>query len=181
MSLGTILHACFSVGAKQSTRCGVLAWQKSRKRKRNTELCFGVVGPGFLNQWAIGHFAVGHRAIRKIGCYWFKKVLFHLYLEENWQKSRTPMSWPFFRIRAKIALPEVKTSFFWSSKQNNDLKMETSFFEAESHRAMVQQRWPRKQWATQTFKKYKMVHGFENVENHWVRQKQSAWFIRTNQ
>ena len=47
--------------------------------------------------------------------------------------------------------------------------METSFFEAEGHRAKVQQRWSTEQWATQTFKKYKMGHVIEKVENHLAR------------
>ena len=61
---------------------------------------------GFLNQWAIGDFAVGHRAIRKVGCLVQKSVISVILQCADF----------FSEIRAKIALPEVKTFFLRSGQ-----------------------------------------------------------------
>ena len=165
--------------------------------------CSRAAEAGFLNQWAIGDFAVDHRVIRKIGCLVQKSLIsvisigeltkiedfdaltFFSDTGENcsprgedlfFRRSGQKLVFQrvFFEIRAKIALPKVKTFFFEAQgnhlANNADSKVETSFFEAEGHRAMVQQRWSTEQWATQTFKKYKMGHVIEKVENHLAKE-----------
>ena len=42
---------------------------------------------------------------------------------------------------------------------------------------MVQQQWSTEQWAMQTFKKHKMGHVSENIENHCSKTNASnKWF-----
>ena len=82
----------------------------------------------------------------------------------------------FFGHLGKNRSPRVEKPFFldqgshWAN--NADSKVETFFFfEAVCHRAIAQQQWSAGQCAMQTFKKHKMGHGSENVENHCSR----AW------
>ena len=139
--------------------------------------------------WTIEVFAVDCRAIRKISS-WFKKVLFQLYLLDNWQnwglrcadlfcrnqgenRSSRAKDLFFSEIWEKIALPEVMTFFLrsgqWLSKQSW-LESEDLFLfwggvpESYFPIAVV-----RREWAMQTFKTQKMGHGSEKVENHWPK------------
>ena len=124
---------------------------------------FHVARPGFLNQWATEDFAVGHRAIRQIGCSIQKSLIsvisFGGLTKIGDSKALTFLS----EIKAKIALPEVKTFFFYFGDQGKnrsprgedlffggqgnhwaysaDSKKETFFFEAEGHRPVVKQGW----------------------------------------
>ena len=103
--------------------------------------CSRAAEAGFLNQWAIGDFAVDHRVIRKIGCLVQKSLISvisigeftkiedfdaltffsdtgencsprgeDLFFRRSGQKLVFQRG--FFEIRAKIALPKVKTFFF---------------------------------------------------------------------
>ena len=76
-----------------------------------------VYSTGFLNQWAIGDFEVGHRAIRKIGC-WVQKSLISVISTGELTNIEDTDALTFFRIKAKIARPEVKIFFFRNSGQS---------------------------------------------------------------
>ena len=87
-------------------------------------------------------------------------------------QNRSPRVEDLFFLRSgKNYSPRGEDLFFFRDQGNHwandaDLKVVTFFFKVEAHRAMVQQWWSTGRWAMQTFKKHKMGHGSEKVENH---------------
>ena len=117
---------------------------------------------------AIGDFAVGHRAIRKIGCLVQKSFISVISIGIGDYNVLTFFS----EIRAKIALPEVKTFFF-------DIRAITGLATLTRKWRPFFSRWrATEHWAMQTFKKHKMCHGSEKVENHCSKLKIALFFFQ---
>ena len=72
----------------------------------------GYTIPGFLNQWAVENFAVGHRAIQKIGCLVQKSLISFISIGELTKIGDSDALTFFSAIKAKITLPEVNIFFF---------------------------------------------------------------------
>ena len=66
---------------------------------------------GFLNQWARGDFAVGHRAIQKIDCLVQKSLVSVISIGELTKIGDSAALTFFLEIKAKIAIPEMKAFF----------------------------------------------------------------------
>ena len=68
--------------------------------------------PGFLIHRAIDDFAVSRRAIWKIGCLIQKSLISFISIKELTKIEEANALTFFLEIKAKIALPELKTFFF---------------------------------------------------------------------
>ena len=131
-----------------------------------------------------------------------KKSYFSYIYWETRQKSGTPMRWPLFRrsrqkplsqkwrpffileIRAKIALPEVKTFFWRSGKslgiqrwlESGDIFFRGGGLQSYSRTAVIHRAMGHANFQT-TQNEPRFRKGWEPL----VRQTQSIWFIRTNE
>ena len=100
--------------------------------------------------WATEDFAVGHKAIRQNGCS-IQKSLISIVSFGELTKIGDSIALTFFsEIRAKIALPELKTFLLKIRAITGHTaltqKWRRFFFAAEGHRAMVEQQWSTEQW-----------------------------------
>ena len=117
--------------------------------------------------WAIGDFAVSHRAIRKIGCLVQKSLISVKFIGEL-IKIDDSDALNFFRRSGQKLLSQRWRPFRAIIGQTTLSIKRRPFFRGGGRKAMVQQRLSTGQWAMQTFKKHKMGHGFEKVENHCI-------------
>ena len=102
--------------------------------------------PGFLTKWPIGDFAVGHRAIPKIGCFVQKSLISVISIIELTIGNSDALTF-FSEIKAKIALPVVKTCFFFRrSGQKSLFQRRRPFFGGGGVREITRQTTLTRKW-----------------------------------